>query len=238
VQMLVEYLQLWNLIDNLGLQQNNPYRHIWQLSKHGSYSSKSAYEAFFTGSIKFSHWKHIWTTWTPLKCKFFIWLAVKNRCWTVDMFAKRGLPHPVACPLCDQAEETIQHCLVTYVFSKEVWFVLFIKLWWSTLLPQPSDRFLSWWSGSVKTIPKEIRKGLNSLIVLVAQEIWKHHNACVFDRRRLCVHSVLQEVANEGPLWCAAGAESSLPANSLLGIRRCCYQGDRFGWLLVWFSGP
>ena len=96
------------------------------------------------------------------------------------MFAKRGLPHPVACPLCDQVEETIQHCLVTYVFSKEVWFVLFIKLWWSTLPPQPSDRFLSWWRGSVKTIPKEIRKGLNSLIVLVAQEIWKHHIMFVY----------------------------------------------------------
>jgi hypothetical protein len=23
-------------------------------------------------------------------CKFFIWLAIKNRCWTADQLAKRG----------------------------------------------------------------------------------------------------------------------------------------------------
>jgi hypothetical protein len=31
----------------------------------------------------------------------------------VDRLAKRGMDHPVRCPLCDKDEETVQHLLVT-----------------------------------------------------------------------------------------------------------------------------
>jgi hypothetical protein len=40
----------------------------------------------------------------------------------------------------------------------------------------------------------------------VAWEVWKHQNAGVFDRAILEVLMVLQNIANEGSLWCAAGA--------------------------------
>jgi len=66
---------------------------IWQRSR------KSAYNAFFLGRVRSVPWKRIWKTWAPLRCKIFIWLAVKNRCWTADRLAKRGLPHPAVCPL-------------------------------------------------------------------------------------------------------------------------------------------
>lgn len=174
----------------------------------GVYSSKSAYDAFFIVTVKFGPWKRIWKTWAPLKCKFFIWLAVKNRCWTADRLAKRGVPHPAACPLCDQAEETIQHCLVSCVFSREVWFLLFAKLRLSTLSPHSSDKFLNWWSRAVKTVPKKLRKGLNTLIMLPAWEIWKHRNDCVFEGQRPGVHTVLQVVSNDCTLWCAAGTSA------------------------------
>ena len=65
------------------------------------------------GTIRFAPWKHIWKSWYPLRCKFFIWLAIDNRCWTADCLAKRGLPYLAACALCDQMDETIQHTLVS-----------------------------------------------------------------------------------------------------------------------------
>jgi hypothetical protein len=52
-----------------------------------------------------------------------------------------------------------------------------------------------------------MRKGLNSLTILVAWEIWKHRNASVFEvlpNAKL----LLQAVANEGILWCTAGASA------------------------------
>lgn len=61
---------------------------------------------FFLGTIMFAPWKSR----AHLHCKFFVWLAIldsqttlpNKSCW---------LPHPSACPLCDQVE-TIQHILI------------------------------------------------------------------------------------------------------------------------------
>ena len=52
----------------------------------------------------------------PLLC-VAAWLVTHNKCWTVDRLARRGLPHPEFCPLCDQEEETIDHLLVHCVFA-------------------------------------------------------------------------------------------------------------------------
>ena len=52
--------------------------------------------------------------WALSKCKVFIWLnwlAIKNKCWTADRLARRGLSHPHNCVLCDQKDETVQHIL-------------------------------------------------------------------------------------------------------------------------------
>ena len=55
-------------------------------------------------------------------------------------------------------------------------------------------------------VPKDLRKGLKSLIILVAWEIWKHRNACVFEKLRLNVQDVIRAVNMECGLWCMAGA--------------------------------
>jgi len=34
---------------------------------------------------------------------------------------------------------------------------------------------------ALRSVPKEMHKGHNSLIILVAWELWKHMNTCVFD---------------------------------------------------------
>ena len=49
-----------------------------------------------------------------------------------------------------------------------------------------------------------MRKGLNSLIILVAWEIWKHRNVCVFEGASPNVQEVLHAMAIEGSLWCMA----------------------------------
>jgi hypothetical protein len=53
-----------------------------------------------------------------------------------------------------------------------------------------------------------MRKGLNSLIILVAWEIWKHRNVCVFEGTSPNVQEVLHAVTIEGFLWCMAGASA------------------------------
>jgi hypothetical protein len=64
------------------------------------------------------------------------------------------------------------------------------------------------------------RKGFNSLVILVAWELWKHRNAIVFQGVRPDVQSVVSEVVTEGHhLWCLVGASAlhdlALKAGSL-----------------------
>uniref|UniRef100_A0A8R7TE14 Reverse transcriptase zinc-binding domain-containing protein n=1 Tax=Triticum urartu TaxID=4572 RepID=A0A8R7TE14_TRIUA len=54
--------------------------------------------------------------------KFFAWLVVKNRCWTLDRLAARSLPHQPCCPLCLQEPETLDHLLIQCFFARAVWF--------------------------------------------------------------------------------------------------------------------
>lgn len=84
--------------------------------------------SFLRGTIRFAPWKRIWKSWAPLRCKFFSWLAINNRCWTADRLAKRGLSHPIACLFCDQAEEKINHLLISCVFIRQISSLILLSL--------------------------------------------------------------------------------------------------------------
>jgi len=112
-----EFLQLWDCVQDFELNEMED-RHVWRLESGGCCSSKSAYRAYFQGSITFEPWKRLWKSWAPNKCKVFLWLAIRNRCWTADRLEKRGLPHPNQCPLCDQENETVQHLLASCVVAR------------------------------------------------------------------------------------------------------------------------
>ncbi|WVZ55719.1 hypothetical protein U9M48_006344 [Paspalum notatum var. saurae] len=212
VSVLIDYLRIWELVDGIMLQPGVPDQFRWRFFHSGQYSCRSAYQAFFLGAIKFGPWKSIWKSWAPLRCKIFIWLALKNRCWTADRLAKRGLPHPAICPLCDQEQETVQHLLISRVFSHEIWTIVLSNLGMQALSPQPDGKsFSGWWSGAVNQVPKEVKKGLNSLIILVAWEIWKHKNVCVFEGISSSISLVCRNIVQEGNLWCLAG-------NAALGV--------------------
>ena len=112
-------------------------------------------------------------------------------------------------PLCDQAEENIQHTLISCVFARQIWTMIFQKLDLLSFAPQGSNiRFSGWWCGTIKGVPRGSRKGLNSLIILVACELWKHRNACVFEGATPSTEVLLQSVANESNLWCIVGASA------------------------------
>lgn len=49
-------------------------------------------------------------------------------------------------------------------------------------------------------------KGLNSFIILVYWEVWKHQNSCVLEGAMPSVNLLLQTVGDECALCCMAGA--------------------------------
>lgn len=207
VTVLSEYLVIWDLVSDVLLRPDEADDHRWRLTESGLYTAKSTYRAFFFGSVAFEPWELIWKSWAPKKCQFFLWLAAHNRCWTADRLARRGLPHPSRCPLCDQEEETIQHVLTSCVFSRQVWFLLFRRYGFPELSPQAADVvFCDWWLKINGRVPGSMKRGLNSLVILGAWMLWKHRNDCVFNGASPSVQQALRQIADEGNLWCLAGA--------------------------------
>ena len=84
------------------------------------------------------------------------------------------------------------------MFARQAWALSFQRLDLLTLAPQEiSDPSSCWWSCAIKSVPKNKRKGLNILIILVAWELWKHQNACVFEGARPNIEVLLQSLGNE-----------------------------------------
>ena len=104
---LSQFLQLWNILGDIELSMDQD-RHIWKHEASGSFSFKS------------DTWR-VWKSWVLSKRKVFIWLAIKNKCWTADRLARRGLPHPDDCVLCDQEDGIVQHILTSCVFARQFW---------------------------------------------------------------------------------------------------------------------
>ena len=159
------------------------------------------------GSITFEPWKRLWKSWAPGKCKTFVWLAIRNRCWTADRLEKRGLQHPERCVLCDQEEETIQHILTSCVFARQFWHTILQQLALATLTPTRSSSFADWWKKAKKRLQKHLRKGFNSFCILGAWIIWKHRNACVFDGVAPNLQQAVQAFKDEVCTWQFAGAK-------------------------------
>jgi hypothetical protein len=160
-RVLLEYLELFQILDEVVLHQGMPDTHIWRLSASGQYSTNSAYKALFQGATLFDPANRVWKIWAPNKCRIFMWLVEHNRCWTANKLARRGMEHPDHCLLCDQHPETINHLLLSCVFIRQIWFELLQEVGLQQLTPLPSqDSFEDWWHQSSMQDQGQAREGV------------------------------------------------------------------------------
>ena len=83
--------------------------------------------------------------------------------------------------LSNQEEETINHLLLSCVFSRQIWFSVMQRLGMQVLTPQPDDHsFEDWWDQVSRRVADQAKKGLNSVVILVAWSLCNHRNRCVF----------------------------------------------------------
>jgi hypothetical protein len=167
VDVFAYLLDLWDELQNIQLHPDMEDKHIFWFAIDGIYSAKAAYDGLFIGSTMAQYWELIWKTWSPPKCKFFLWLADLGRCWTADRLQKRSLSHPDKCVLCDQDQETIDHILVGCVFARSFWFQMLGQVNLSGFAPKVGEaKTMKWWSRISEQLQGIAKKGLNSLITL------------------------------------------------------------------------
>ncbi|KAG2555146.1 hypothetical protein PVAP13_9KG545500 [Panicum virgatum] len=87
--------------------------------------------------------------------------------------------------------------------TSEFWQTFEFMFWWTVsgrIGPQPKDCLFG-------ENLEESMKRFNSLVMLGAWILWKHHNACIFDGSAPCLQVALQAYRDELHLWQAVGAK-------------------------------
>ena len=201
---LQEYLELWHRVQAWEPTETGPDVFTWSWEANGQYSVRSAYAAKFWGREVIPTTELTWKSRAPSQCKFFTWLALRNKCWTSDRLSRRGLPHQDKCPLCDQEEETIDHVLLACVFAMTMWAAVCTTLVKPEWMPTPQDSLQSWLC-TKQRMNTMATKDLHAILLLALWELWKHRNAIVFDGARPSIDQLLQRVRDEGVVWSSAG---------------------------------
>jgi hypothetical protein len=139
--------------------------------------------------------------------QIFLWLAIRNKCWTTDRLQKRELDHPEVCPLCDQEPKNIQHLLCTCIFARQFWYYILSSLGLANLSPASNESaFADWWEKVCKQVHKSKRRCFNSIIILGPWCLWLHRNKAVFYDARPSIHGIKTIFLDEFECWRLAGA--------------------------------
>ncbi|WVZ53572.1 hypothetical protein U9M48_004492 [Paspalum notatum var. saurae] len=133
----------------------------------------------------------------------------QDRVWTADRLARRRWPHNPCCVLCGMAAETGLHLFAECPFSRRIWYELSRRTSVAEVHHsawQPSDSVHLWWSGLAAALARD-KRGLRSLMILVAWTIWCKRNSRIFNRKVATVSQVLAKIKDEARLWTLGGAK-------------------------------
>jgi hypothetical protein len=208
---LIECIHLWDRLQQISLTPGTADRFIWKWAPSQGYSSHTAYRAFFHGRIRLDGANVLWKTKAPGKCKFFSWLALHGRCWTSDRLRRHNMPNSGLCAFCEQEDETIQHLLMQCPFSREVWCMVLRAAGLQRQTPGLASTIPDWWMSLRSRIPKDGRRGFDTLVVLVLWSLWKARNDIVFQRKTSTVLEVCAKIREEGQSWVIGGMPRLAP---------------------------
>jgi hypothetical protein len=178
---LVQYVWLWERMQNVQLHQGSNDKFIWRWSQSQQYTASSAYQAFFHDQCGIPGAKVLSKIRAPLAAKFFIGLTLLGHPWTSERLQHHQLQNNGECALCSQVAETIAHLLLFCSYSCEVWFRILRPAGFPQLTPQGGMEFTNWWLTRRKLLHKDHHKGFDTLLVLIYLLIWKQQNDRVFN---------------------------------------------------------
>ena len=99
----------------------------------------------------------------------------------------------------------MDHLLTSCVYARELWFRLLRPGGWDQLTPQPGSVLSSWWMDARRLVPTQLRRGFDSIVLLVSWHLWKERNSRVFDNVVTMASQAARLVLEEGDEWVVAG---------------------------------
>jgi hypothetical protein len=181
VEACTQCIVLWEEIDSVQRNTQEPDTFCWSGSKNGKYNAHDTYKRLCLGQIEFSMDKPILRSFAPLKCKIFGWLAVKDRHWTSERRFRHGLQEVIdPCFTCLQERDSMNHILAQCPYARQVWFGCLRSAGLILLEPGQDSTLEDWWRGARGRVHKEDRRKFDTLVILVAWSLWKQWNARVF----------------------------------------------------------
>jgi hypothetical protein len=203
---LAQYLRLWDELLQVQLNSEVGDTLVWCHTSNGCFSTSSAYKLFFAANTNFPCAGAIWKSKAPARCKFFMWLAVHQRCLTADNLQRRNWPNSGCCQLCLTEPETCSHLFVHCRYSMQVW--LHIRAWAVADFPAPSPSFATtedWWVQVQKRVPKHVRRDFDTVVILVNWKLWKERNSRIFDNVQHSAEEIFEGIREDISLWRSAG---------------------------------
>jgi hypothetical protein len=88
-----------------------------------------------------------------------------------------------------------------------MWFSILQRFGLQVLAPNLEDEnFDDWWANASGRVSGQVLKGLNSIIILGAWNLWNHRNRCVFDDASPSISSIISTTFEDLQQWSLAGA--------------------------------
>jgi hypothetical protein len=201
---LMECLRLWNEILRIQRDPMAQDEFTWMGSKSGAYTAKDTYLMLCQGSIKCCYATLIWGSYAPLKCKIFMWLAIRYRLWTSERRFRHGLQEQSeACFTCLQEEDTVDHILTQCTYARSVWLGCLQEHQFRVTAPQADTELKRWWTENRKRLRRRDRRRFDTLVILTTWTLWKQRNARVFQnvQKQCNEYQVIRMIKEELSGW-------------------------------------
>ncbi|KAM3385248.1 hypothetical protein ACQJBY_009276 [Aegilops geniculata] len=212
IDIVHQVIQLAREIRSAGLVMNaqTPDSISWTQHNSGMFSTKSAYNAQFAEGQHNSFRSLIWKIWAPGKIKMFLWFLHQDKLWCNDRLQRRGWANGYFCPLCLRNLESSFHLFWECPISLKVW--NHAANWAGCQALNPAG----WCSETTSTGCAERiinnaapgnRKGIKSIMALIAWHIWLERNSCVFRGKHADERHIVEACRRDMEQWRLAGAK-------------------------------
>ncbi|PWA80722.1 RNA-directed DNA polymerase, eukaryota [Artemisia annua] len=141
-----------------------------------------------------------WCKWIPKKCNIFGWRAEMGRIPTAAALSRRNIHIPdVSCPLCGDADETVDHLFSGCIVSSVLWHRISTWCKIQNLFAFSFKDLLE--AHNYVGLTGKSKDIFYGIVIIGCWSIWKARNNLKFQQKKVKMDDIFSEVKVLGFLW-------------------------------------